>query len=93
MSNVVMSTYIRFEQGASLSEFAGTGLSQIRWSVLVFSLFGIYKKEGLSKEPLFIKFRILEYPFPRMTHVTNLARMPQGETLRQEMSQLIAIKP
>ena len=88
-----MSTYIRFQQGATLSEFADTGLSQIRWSVLVFSLFGVYEKEGLSKEPLFIKFRILEFPFPRITHVTDFTRMPQGETLRQEMSQLIAIKP
>ena len=51
------------------------------------------KKEGLSKEPLFIKFRNLEFPLPRTTHVTNLTRMPVGETLRQEMSQLIAIKP
>ena len=84
-----------FQQGASLSEIADTGLSQIRWPLLVFSLFGIYKKEGLSKE-LFIKFMILEFPFPRMTqltHVSNLTRMLQGETLRQEMSQLIAIKP
>ena len=75
-----------------MSEIADTGLSQIRWPLLVFSLFGIYKKEGLSKE-LFIKFTILEFPFPRMTHVSNLTRMLQGETLRQEMSQLIAIKP
>ena len=51
------------------------------------------KKEGLSKEPLFFKFRILKFPLPRTTHVTNLTRMPVGETLRQEMSQLIAIKP
>ena len=53
------------------------GCGQIRWPILVFSLFGIYKKIGLSKEPLLTKLRILEFPCPGMTHNTILAIMPQ----------------
>ena len=53
-------------------------IGQIRWPIIFFSSYMIWRAEKLSICWYFSILRILSFHCPGMTHITNLTRMPQG---------------